>query len=98
MYHLMLPLGSTQRKMLQATDLSVAEQNTMLLVDCIERVGDRPSLGKETVLNMPLADRREVLRQVIERRPGPRLQEVTTVCPSCGAENNLPLSIAALFQ
>ena len=97
-YRVGMPLGATQRKSMQALDLSLAEQASLILADCVERVDGKPALGKETVLNMPMADRRKILEQITLRRPGPRLQEVTTLCPSCGVENPLPLNIAALFQ
>ena len=97
-YRVGLPLGSTQRKSMQSTDLTISEQATLVLADCVERVDNKPSLGKETVLNMPMADRRKILGEITIRKPGPRLQEVTTLCPSCGVENPLPLNIAALFQ
>lgn len=97
-YHVVLPTGSTQRKLLQNMELSMAEQNTVLLADCIESVDGRPFMGKGTVLDMPMADRRGLLAELSDRKPGPRLEEVTTLCPSCGAENAFPLSIAALFR
>lgn len=96
-YDVALPLGSTQRKLLQNLDAAVSEQSTLLLNDCVQNIGNRPAMP-ETVLNMPMADRRELLSEIAKRRPGPRLQEVTTLCPSCGAENDLSISVAALFQ
>jgi hypothetical protein len=96
-YEVVLPLGSTQRKILQMMDKTVAEQNTVLLKECVERIDGRAALP-EQVSNMPLADRRAILRTIIDSTPGPRLGEVKSVCPNCGAENVMPLSIAALFQ
>ena len=96
-YEVDLPLGATQRKLLQNLDLPVTQQSTLLLTDCVSRIDNRPALT-ETVMNMPLADRRDILTEIAKRKPGPRPQEVTTLCPSCGAENGLAISIAALFQ
>jgi hypothetical protein len=97
-YRVSMPTGVVQRKILQNFDYTVAEKNTLILTECLLRVGDNPSLGRETVLNMPLADRRTILNEIFGRKPGPRLEEVTTLCPSCGAENPLSLSVASLFQ
>lgn len=97
-YDVEMPTGGTQRRMLNQLDHSNAEQNTTLLIDCVTRVNNRASLGRETVLQMPMGDRLAVIQEINARRPGPRLTEVTTVCPSCAAVNATPLSIAALFR
>ena len=97
-YEVSLPMGSTQRTLLHSTEMTPVEQNSFMLTQCLRKVDRTPNLGRETVLQMPMADRRTLLREIAVRKPGPRLEEVTTLCPSCGAENAFPLSIAALFR
>lgn len=96
-YDVVLPTGRTQRMLLK-TDSTAAEQNTLMLAECIRSIDGKPSLGRESVLDLPLADRRAILKEISQRRPGPRLEEVKTICPSCGAEDVLSISIAALFR
>ena len=96
-YEVAMPLGATHRKLLQNTDRTNVEQNSILLRDCVERIDHRAALP-EQVMNMPLADRREILKRIIENTPGPRLEGVRTLCPNCGAENLLNLNIASMFQ
>lgn len=97
-YQVALPLGATQRKLLMMADRSVPEQNTVMLADCLSTVNGVPALGKETALGLPMRDRRELILMINQQRPGPRLNEVTTTCPACGATNNSPISVAALFR
>lgn len=96
-YEVAMPLGVTHRKMLQNTDRTVAEQNSILLRDCVERINNRAALP-EQVMNMPLVDRRNILNKIIENSPGPMLEGVRTLCPNCGVENLLNLNIAAMFR
>jgi hypothetical protein len=97
-YLVTLPTGSTQRKLLKDSSVSLAEQTSIMLADCIKKIDGRPTLGRESVVDLPLADRRGIMAKMVENKPGPRLEEVTSLCPSCGAENGVPLSIAALFR
>lgn len=97
-YNVCLPYGSTQRRMMERENLTNGEANTILLADCILDINGVPPLGTESVLNLPLADRREIVREIDARKIGPDLRGVRTKCPYCDAEMDSPLSIAALFQ
>ena len=93
-----LPTGKTQRAMMAAVDKSVAEISTMMLADCVTRVKDVPLYNTGQVLDMSITDRRKISEAIISRNPGPRLADITTACPECGTEMEVPLSTAALFQ
>lgn len=93
-----LPTGTTQKKLLENTDKTVAELNTILLTGCINSVGGSPSLGSATVLRLGMADREAIVAEIIKRSPGPRLGEVKTTCEACGSEIPLALSLADLFR
>lgn len=81
-----------------AVDKSVAEISTMMLADCVTRVKDVPLYNTGQVLDMSITDRRKISEAIISRNPGPRLADITTACPECGTEMEVPLSTAALFQ
>lgn len=93
-----LPTGSTQRKLMENTDKTVAELNTILLAGCIDTVNGQPSLGASSVLKLGMADREKIINEIIKRNPGPRLGEVTTTCEACGLDIPMSLSLADLFR
>ena len=93
-----LPTGATQRKLMENTDKTVAELNTMLLSGCVVSINGTPSLGASTVLKLGMADREKLINEILERNPGPRLGEVSTACEACGENIPMPLSLADLFR
>lgn len=94
---LALPTGVTQRKVMEATDKTTAELNTLILSGCVLSVNGLPTTPA-TVLNLGIADRDALIVDIMERNPGPRLMEVTKACEACGNDVELPLSLAALFR
>lgn len=93
-----LPNGSTQRKLMENTDKTVAELNTMLLAGCVLSINDEPSFGASSVLKLGMADRGKIIDEILVRNPGPRLGEVSTACEACGETISMPLSLADLFR
>jgi hypothetical protein len=93
-----LPTGVTQKKLLENSDKTSAEINTMLLSGCVLSVNDQPSMGATTVLNLSMADRTKIIESILERNPGPRLGEVKKICKACGEDIELPLSLVDLFR
>ena len=93
-----LPNGIVQKKLVDNTDKTVAEINTILLAGCITGLDDRPSSGATTALSLGMADRTKILDEIIKRNPGPRLGEVKKACQACGEDINLPLSLTDLFR
>jgi hypothetical protein len=93
-----LPNGSVQRKLMENTDKTVAELNTMLLAGCISTINGAPSLGAVSVLKLGMSDRSKIIEEILTRNPGPRLGEVSTACEACGEEIAMPLSLADLFR
>ena len=91
--------GSTQRQIMAlGSDASTASIATLILSKCVLKINGFPPLSSDTVRDIPLADRRAILKEIELRRVGPNLSEVTTKCPACGEEQVLSLNIAALFQ
>jgi len=93
-----LPTGLVQKKLIENSDKTSAEMNTLLLAGCIISVNDRPSSGASTALSLGIADRQKVVDSIIERNPGPRLGEVKKACQACGEDIELPLSLLDLFR
>lgn len=93
-----LPKGNTQRRLLENTDKTVAELNTILLSGCINSINGVPTMGASSVLKLGMADREKIVAEIIKRTPGPRLGEVKTSCEACGEGIPMPLALADLFR
>lgn len=93
-----LPTGSTQKKLLENTDKTVAELNTILLAGCVTSINGSPSFGATSVLKLGMADREKIISEILKRTPGPRLGEVKTSCEACGEDIPMPLALADLFR
>jgi hypothetical protein len=93
-----LPNGITQKKLVDAQDKSTAEAVTVLLGGCIASINGTPPMGRATALALSISDRQELVSEIANRNPGPRLQEVSKACEACGNSIGLPLSLAALFR
>lgn len=93
-----LPNGLVQKKLMDNADKTSAEINTLLLSGCVMSVNGSPSMGAHTVLSLGMTDRANIVDEIIENNPGPRLGEVKKACKACGEDMNLPLSLLDLFQ
>jgi hypothetical protein len=93
-----LPTGYTQKEIAANGDKTIAELSTILLESTVVQVNGRPVIGKSTVLDLSIRDRRKISDALVERTTGPQFQDAKAECPSCGAELEVPLSLAALFQ
>lgn len=98
-YTVQMRTGATQRKILEnMSDLTTAELNTLVLFESITGINGKPPMSDEVVRDLPMLDRQNLLREISTRQAGPDMGGVRTKCPACGAEQNLALSVAALFQ
>ena len=95
---LTLPTGEVQKKLMENTDKTTAELNTILLSSCVLSVNNKPSLGATTVLKLGMGDRDKLVEEILNKNPGPRLGEVTKACEACGEAVPTPLSLMALFR
>lgn len=93
-----LPDGAIQRKLAVTSDKTVAEMNTLLLAECVQSIGEYPSLGIATARGLGLADRDAILREIVKRQPGPQLGEVVKQCESCGVDIPINANLALLFR
>ena len=93
-----LPNGVTQRKLMENTDKTSAELNTLLLAGCVLSIDGVPSMGAASALSLGMVDRTNIIQEIVDRNPGPRLGEVKKVCKACGEDIPLPLSLLDLFR
>lgn len=98
-YDMSLFTGATQRRIWEkASEDKVATLNTEALYDSVQAIDGMPVLSIEVIRDLPIADRRLLLKSVQERRVGPDLQGVMIKCPTCGYEQSHALNAASLFQ
>lgn len=93
-----LPLGSTQRKLIAASNRTSAELDTLLLKECVQEINGKPVIDVRQVQLLSIKDRRTLLDAIAERNPGPQLSDVAKACSACGQEVPLPLTLAYLFR
>jgi len=93
-----LPNGSVQKALVNATNKNSAELDTLLLKGCILSINGNPLVTNEVVKDLSIKDRRDILKAITDRNPGPQLGDIKKSCKSCGQEVPLPLTLAELFQ
>ena len=92
-----LPDGGTQKELVNSTNKSAAELDTIMLKGCIESINDLPVMSVNQIRNLSIKDRRDILDAISIRNPGPQLNEIKKNCKACGLEVPLPLTLADLF-
>lgn len=93
-----MPTGNTQKKVIENNDKTSAELSTIFLGGCIVQVDKEPVVGTRAALQLGIADREVLLKEILEKTPGPRLMEVTKTCKACEETILVPLSLADLFR
>lgn len=92
-----LAVGVDQEAILNATNKTVPELNTLLLSRCIVDDAGVP-LGIEGVRALGIQDRQNLLKEITDRQPGPKYQSLDIECPVCAKEFPLGLSLYDLFR
>lgn len=98
-----LPNGSDQQALVDQQDSTLAERNTIMLQRVISSItesnGTTHALAGEPslALRMGLADRRTILREISERAPGPRYNDIKFTHVDCGKEVSLSIDLGDLF-
>jgi hypothetical protein len=93
-----LPKGSTQKAIVEATNRTSAELDTIMLKSCVLSINSQTVINPDVVRNLGMLDRRTILKEISDRNPGPQLGALKKECQSCGQEVPLPLSLADLFR
>lgn len=93
-----LPTGETQKKLVELKDKTGPELDSVVLRECIDEINGLPVTDKNAVKRLGILDRREILKQITERNPGPLLHEASAPCTACGQEVPIPLTLADIFR
>ena len=93
-----LPKGATQKAIVEATNRTSAELDTIMLKSCVLSINSQTVINPDVVRNLGMLDRRTILKEIADRNPGPQLGALKKECQSCGQEVPLPLSLADLFR
>ena len=93
-----LPNGAVQKTLVNSTNKNSAELDTLLLQGCIVSINGLPVTSIQAIKDLSIKDRRDILKAISDRNPGPQLGALTKSCQSCGSEVPLPLTLAELFQ
>lgn len=93
-----LPTGVAQKEMMNSTDKTQAELNTILLENTVTKIDSMPVVGKAQVQNIGLVDRKKIIDEIDKRVPGPRFEPITLECPDCGSEVVVPINLGNFFQ
>lgn len=96
-----LPTASTMDEMQQM--MTAAELNTVLIANCVSEIKD----GNKTIVingdedaakRLSIRDRAKIVKEIGDRVPGPRYNEVRFEHPACGKEVLLPVTLQSLFR
>lgn len=93
-----LPVGITQKKILDAENKSGAEINTIFLHGCVNSINGMPVTSIEEVRNLSIRDREKITLEISKRIPGPKLNDIKKRCPNCDEEITISVSMVALFR
>lgn len=93
-----LATGVDQMVVLKRRGASPAEQNTLMISECITKVNDKPVLDPVgSARKLSMKDRQILLEGLVENQPSPNLT-LEIPCASCGFETVLPLSWGDIFR
>lgn len=96
-----LPTIQAQREIAMSGETNSAKLDTILLSRCVAEIDGVPTIGSSglmTIRNLGMKDRKRLLKEIVERNPGPRLSETKVTCPQCDEEFAVPLNLMLLFR
>jgi hypothetical protein len=93
-----LPTGITQKDMINNSDKTSAELNTIMLENCVLKIDNSPVLSKLQVQHLGLTDRKKIIDEINSRLFGPQFDGVKVTCPDCESEVPVPVNIGTLFR
>lgn len=101
--HVKLATGDDQKALYEKEDLTVAQQETILLSRCVHKIVDPSGMEHNVaafpteVLRMSVVDRHNILRELKDRQPGPRFNEVEYTCEVCEEKGMVAVGVGHLF-
>lgn len=97
-YTVIIPNGLTQKALANNPDKSISELGSILLQNTVVEIDGQVVYSKEQVNNLGIQDRRLIGKEITERAPGPKFEDITVTCPDCNSEVVVPMSLGGLFQ
>lgn len=101
--YVQLATGADQLAIFEKTELTQAQRETILLSRCIRTLTDvagkeLPMAGFPSMTRaMSIPDRHAILRELKDKQPGPKYDQVKYTCPSCDTQQNVVVTIGHLF-
>ena len=93
-----LATGSDQMEVLHKKGATTAEQNTLMLSECITEIDGGPVLNPlSAARSLSMGDRRKLLDILTSSQPSPDMN-LEVACISCNFEMVLPLSWGDIFR
>jgi len=93
-----LPDGATQKALIKSIDKTDAEQTTVLLEHCVLKINDNPVYSPLQVQNLGMVDRKNIVKEINKRVPGPEFTDISVTCPECEGEVTVSINLGTLFR
>jgi hypothetical protein len=93
-----LPDGSTQKALIKNADKTEAEQTTVLLEHCVLQINGSPVYSPLQVQNLGMVDRKNIVKEINKRVPGPQFADISVTCPECEGEVTVSINLGTLFR
>jgi hypothetical protein len=93
-----LATGADQMYIVNKKGASTAEQNTLMISECVMQVNGKPVIDPmSTARSLSMGDRQRLIDSLVANQPSPQLNlEIT--CVGCGFDMILPLSWGDIFR
>jgi len=83
-----LVTGADQAEASKRPNINTPEENTIILSRVIETVNGKPLVDSmRYARDLGAMDRRNLMREITSKQPGPYFEEVKLPCTACGAES-----------
>lgn len=98
-----LATGTDQLASYEKENLTTVERQTIILSKCVETYTEPSGVTRNVVAfpslvrKLSVPDRHEILKQLEERQPGPRFNQIEHRCATCGESVTVALGIGDLF-
>jgi hypothetical protein len=98
-----LATGADQLAVFEKPDLTQAQRETILLSRCVISITDTNGHEKMMAMfpsmsrSMSVPDRHVILKELGNRQPGPKYDQIRFNCESCNKEQSVTVSIGHLF-
>lgn len=99
-----MPNGEDQDAIFEDPEWTTAQRNTILISRCVQTYTDPSGQEYNMVafpsmsLKLSIPDRQKIIREITERQPGPRYNEVKFTHDECQSEVVLALGVRDLFR